>query len=78
MPGFGDNPTTKDVPNDGMFTDGMLRAVACYEATLGDDDQPPPGCKGAPLSTTTTLGFTATPNESSLPSTTSTTNEAGD
>jgi mono/diheme cytochrome c family protein len=77
MPGFGDNPNTKDIPDDGMYTDGMLRAVACYEATLGDD-VPPPGCKGAPLSTTTTLGLTATPvGGPALPSTTSTTNAEG-
>ncbi len=36
MPGFGDNPNTEDIPGDGMFTDGMLRAVALYEASLGD------------------------------------------
>ncbi len=37
MPGFGDNPNTEDIPNDGMFTDGMLRAVALYEASLGGE-----------------------------------------
>ena len=42
MPGFGDNPDDTDddrddAEDDGMFTDGMLRAVACYEATLGGD-----------------------------------------
>lgn len=36
MPGFGDNPNT-DAPDDGMFTDGMLRAVARYEASLGGE-----------------------------------------
>jgi mono/diheme cytochrome c family protein len=40
MPGFGDNPDDEDdphddAPGDGMFTDGMLRAVALYEASLG-------------------------------------------
>jgi hypothetical protein len=40
MPGFGDNPDDDndphdDAPGDGMFTDGMLRAVALYEQSLG-------------------------------------------
>jgi mono/diheme cytochrome c family protein len=40
MPSFGDNPDDPDDPDDdvdddGMFTDGMLRAVALYEASLG-------------------------------------------
>ncbi len=34
MPGYGDNPNTEE-PGDGMFTKGMLRAVARYEASLG-------------------------------------------
>ena len=55
MPGLGDNPNTLDVTDDGMFSDGMLRAVACYEASLGGET-PPAGCKGgpAPAPTTTT------------------------
>ncbi|MEO7428421.1 MAG: hypothetical protein ABIY48_03465, partial [Acidimicrobiales bacterium] len=63
MPGFGDNPDDKDDPNDdaegdGMFSDGMIRAVACYEATLSGETVP--DC-AAPLaqsaaSTTTTTG----------------------
>lgn len=36
MPGFGDNPNTPE-PDDGMFSDGMLRAVALYEASLGGE-----------------------------------------
>jgi len=36
MPGFGDNPNTEEV-GDGMFTEGMLRAVALYEASLGGE-----------------------------------------
>ena len=36
MPGFGDDPNT-EAEGDGMFTEDMLRAVACYEATLGGD-----------------------------------------
>lgn len=53
MPGFGDNPNTLEVSDDGMFSDGMLRAVACYEAVLGGES-PPEGCKGGSTSSTTT------------------------
>lgn len=53
MPGFGDNPNTLEVSDDGMFSDGMLRAVACYEAVLGGES-PPAGCKGGSTSSTTT------------------------
>jgi cytochrome c553 len=34
MPGFGDNPNTEDVENDGMMTPEMLEAIARYEASL--------------------------------------------
>jgi len=44
MPGFGDNPNTPE-ENDGMFTEDMIKAVACYEATLSGEQVP--GC-GAP------------------------------
>ena len=57
MPGFGDNPNTLDVPDDGMFSDGMLRAVACYEAVLGGES-PPEGCKGGSARSTTTAATT--------------------
>jgi mono/diheme cytochrome c family protein len=70
MPGFGDNPNTEDDETDGMFTDGMLRAVALYEASLGEGDAaagqggtastttttPPSGGAGASSTTTTTKG----------------------
>ena len=49
------NPNTLDVPDDGMFSDGMLRAVACYEAVLGGES-PPEGCKGGSARTTKTTG----------------------
>ncbi|MGQ0831238.1 MAG: c-type cytochrome [Microthrixaceae bacterium] len=57
MPGFGDNPDDKsdlddDADGDGMFTDGMIRAVACYEASLGGEAIP--NCTTPPPSTTTT------------------------
>lgn len=45
MPGLGDNPNTPEA-DDGMFTDGMLRAAACYESSL-EGDVPPLGCKGS-------------------------------
>jgi cytochrome c553 len=34
MPGFGDNPNTEDVENDGMMTPEMIEAIARYEASL--------------------------------------------
>jgi mono/diheme cytochrome c family protein len=52
MPGFGDNPNTEDVDDDGMFNDGMLRAIACYEASLGGERVA--GCKGTPATSTST------------------------
>ena len=56
MPGFGDNPNTLEDTDDGMYSDGMLLAIACYEATLGGE-APPEGCKAG---TTTTTGDTTT------------------
>jgi mono/diheme cytochrome c family protein len=53
MPGYGDNPNTEDVPDDGMFTADMLKAVAEYEQSLG----PSTGGTGVPApaeETTTT------------------------
>lgn len=53
MPGFGDNPNTEHDETDGMFTDGMIRAVACYEASLGGEKVP--GCRvPAPTDASTT------------------------
>jgi cytochrome c553 len=34
MPGFGDNPNTENVENDGMMTQEMIEAIARYEASL--------------------------------------------
>jgi cytochrome c553 len=34
MPGFGDNPNTEDVEDDGMMTPEMIEAIARYEASL--------------------------------------------
>ncbi len=34
MPGFGDNPNTENVEEDGMMTQEMLEAIARYEASL--------------------------------------------
>lgn len=53
MPGFGDNPNTEE-PSDGMFTDGMLRAVALYEASLGGETIGTRTGGGAGTITTTT------------------------
>ena len=38
MPGFGDNPNTENVENDGMMTQEMLEAIAAYEASLPSAD----------------------------------------
>ena len=62
MPGFGDNPDDDDDPHDdaegdGMFTEGMLRAVAEYEASLGTDAD----AAGGPDTTTTTATAVASP-----------------
>lgn len=55
MPGFGDNPNTEDeAQDDGMFTDGMLRAVALYEASLGEGTADPDPVSGTGTGTTTT------------------------
>ena len=56
MPGFGDDPNTPE-QHDGMFSDGMIRAVALYEASLGGDDT---GGIGAPEATTTTTTVATT------------------
>jgi mono/diheme cytochrome c family protein len=62
MPSFGDNPDDPDDPDDdvdddGMFTDGMLRAVALYEASLGGEA----GGTGIPPAETTTTTTTQEP-----------------
>jgi mono/diheme cytochrome c family protein len=60
MPGFGDNPNTVKAEGDGMFTDEMIGAVACYEASLGGE--PVAGCASAPdASTTSTTAATQEP-----------------
>jgi len=53
MPGFGDNPNTEDVEDDGMYTDGMLRAVALYEASLGEGEVAADDAGGDGTTTTT-------------------------
>jgi mono/diheme cytochrome c family protein len=66
MPGFGDNPNTEDIPGDGMFTDGMLRAVALYEASLGSSIGAGTGDADegdGTTATTATTGTTDTPEE---------------
>jgi len=57
MPGFGDNPNT-EAEGDGMFNDGMLRAIAEYEASLHeqaeDEDAAAPASPASTSSTTST------------------------
>ncbi len=36
MPGFGDNPNTEDVGDDGMMTQDMIDSIARYVISLGD------------------------------------------
>ena len=67
MPGYGDNPNTEDDEGDGMFTEDMVQAVACYEASLGGERVR--GCRAptedpaddgeTPATTTTTAAATA-------------------
>jgi mono/diheme cytochrome c family protein len=73
MPGFGDNPNTEDVEDDGMFTEEMLQAVAVYEANLhldGQGDTVPGGGQDQPFTvadattTTTTVASTTSTEES--------------
>ena len=67
MPGFGDNPNTVDVTDDGMFPYEMVEAVAEYEANLhledaangaddgvADDDAPTTRITAPPTTTSTT------------------------
>ncbi len=64
MPGYGDNPNTIDIAKDGMFNDGMLRAVALYEASLGADDTssaPSTGSTSASTTSSTTSTTTSAP-----------------
>jgi cytochrome c553 len=54
MPGFGDNPNTENVENDGMMTQDMIEAIARYEASLPPADTttnaPRPGLSGSSTS----------------------------
>jgi cytochrome c553 len=54
MPGFGDNPNTENVENDGMMTQEMLEAIARYEASLPPAETttnaPRPGLSDSPAS----------------------------
>jgi cytochrome c553 len=53
MPGFGDDPNTEDVEDDGMMTDEMIRSIALYVESLrvsgegsADNDPTQPGDRG--------------------------------
>jgi cytochrome c553 len=52
MPGFGDNPNTEDVEDDGMMTPEMIEAIARYEASLPPAETttnaPRPGLSDSP------------------------------
>ena len=73
MPGFGDNPNTETDEKDGIFSDGMLRAVACYEASLGGERVP--GCANPPAEPTPTSTSTTTAGAAGTGGTTTTTRE---
>jgi mono/diheme cytochrome c family protein len=77
MPSYGDNPDDDDDPDDdgegdGMFNDGMLRAIACYEASLGNERVE--GCKVASAASSTSSS-TSTTAVASQGGTTTTTEE---
>lgn len=74
MPGFGDNPNTTDVEGDGMFTDDMVHAVACYEASLGGEAVS--GCpRQSPTDATSTSSTTSTTAVASAGGTSTTTTQ---
>jgi cytochrome c553 len=54
MPGFGDNPNTENVENDGMMTQEMIEAITRYEASLPPAETttnaPRPGLSDSPAS----------------------------
>lgn len=54
MPGFLDNPNTEDVPDDGMYTQEMVCAVARYAATLQGSQPPLPELPTTTVPPTTT------------------------
>lgn len=39
MPGFGDNPNTEEIDNDGMLTEEMIRSIARYVRSLGSENE---------------------------------------
>src|SRR3546814_7703187 len=71
MPGFGDNPNTED-EEDGMFTQDMVKAVACDEATLSGDRVA--GCR-TPIQASDDEAKTTTTKEASDATTTTHTEE---
>jgi mono/diheme cytochrome c family protein len=73
MPGYGDNPNTEDeAQDDGMFTEGMIRAVALYEASLGEGDVEADEESGTGSTTTTRPAETGSPGPGASPTTTTT------
>lgn len=59
MPGFGDNPNTENVADDGMLTREMICAIARYESTLHAGES----TGEVPTTTTTSTTTTTTPEE---------------
>jgi mono/diheme cytochrome c family protein len=57
MPGFGDNPNTGTVPDDGMLPREIICAIARYETTLRGGDEP---LEEVPTTTTTSSTTTTT------------------
>jgi mono/diheme cytochrome c family protein len=54
MPGFGDDPNTPEVADDGMMPREMICAIARYESTLRGDDPPAESVPTTVATTTTT------------------------
>jgi len=57
MPGFGDDPNTEEVADDGMLPREMICAIASYENTLRGGDEP---ADEVPTTTSTTSTTTTT------------------
>jgi mono/diheme cytochrome c family protein len=54
MPGFGDDPNTEEIPDDGMIPREIICAIARYETTLQGGDEPLDEVTTTTSTTTTT------------------------
>jgi hypothetical protein len=80
MPGYGDNPNTEDVDNDGMWTPEMICAAAQYVSTLRGGEGSSgdvPTTTVPPSTTTTTTQPTTTTTSGDSESTTTTEGSGG-